>query len=668
MKRRSHRSGFISAIAVLAMIAAACSSNSGQSSTGTGSGSSSSSSSSGGSAGTSPSGTSGSGSGSATSGASGAGSGSASGSGGSTSGGGSSAQPTTLTPEQQANVNGGGTPTKGGTLKLVGNADVDHLDTAGGYYTTTNTLFRAFTRQLFTFPASTNPSKAVTVVPDVAAEMPTVANGGLSKDKKTYTIHLRQGVMWNTSPARPVTAADFVRGFKRLCNPTQSSVGAPGYYEGVIVGMTEYCQGFAKVKATVADFKNYIENHDISGIKALNDSTIQFKLVNPASDFPNILTLTFGSAAPVEYLNYLPDSAQFRQHTISDGPYYISSYTSGQSYVLKPNPAWKQSSDPVRHQYLDEIDVTLGPDEAAIQQQIAAGTADMEWDTTVPTADVPQLKATKDPRMGIYPNYDTNPFEIFNMQSPNNKGALGNVKVRQALEYAVDKTAIGKIYGGPSLNTPLNQVIPPGNVGYQKFDPYPTPNSAGDPAKCKSLLAAAGYPNGLTLKDPYRTSGKHPDVYQSIQADFAKCGVKVEGFPVKASDFYGKYLSDPTAAKQGTWDIAEPGWVPDWYGNNARSVMEPLFDGRHYGPGSTDWGAYNNDTVNKDIDTALTSTDPSEVQKAMHEADVQVMKDAAFIPFETQSTPLFHSSRVHNAIELPTTINYDITNVWLSGS
>ncbi len=639
----SRRTGVISTLAILAMIAAACSSSP-----------------------KSPSASS-SNSGTETSSVSSAGGGSSSGPTSSASST-SSAQSSSLTPEQLANVNASGSPVTGGTLKIVGNADVDHLDTAAGYYTTTYTLERAFTRQLFANPASTDPAKAISVVPDVATELPTTANGGLSADGKTYTIHLRPDVMWNTSPARPVTAQDFVLGFKRLCNPTQNSVGAPGYYEGVIVGMTEYCDAFAKVKPDVADFKTFMTTHDISGIKAVDNSTIQFTLVNPASDFPNILTLPFGSAAPVEYLNYLPDSAEFRQHTISDGPYYIASYTAGQSYTLKPNPAWKQSSDPIRHQYLSEIDVTLGPDEAAVQQQIAAGTADMEWDTTVPTADVPQLKATKDPRMGIYANYDTNPFEIFNLQSPNNGGALGKVAVRQALEYAVDKTAIGKIYGGPNLNTPLNQVIPPGNVGYKEFNLYQTPNDAGDPAKCKSLLAAAGYPNGLTLKDPYRTSGKHPDVYQSIQADFAKCGVKVEGFPVKASDFYGKYLSDPKAAKQGTWDIAEPGWVPDWYGNNARSVMEPLFDGRHYGPGSTDWGDYNNDTVNKDIDTALTSTDPAEVDKAMHEADMQVMKDAAFIPFQTQSTPLFHSSRVHNAIELPSSINYDITNVWLSGS
>lgn len=650
MRVKSRRAGVIAALAVVTMVAAACSSTSSPSE-------SSSPGNAGNTANEQPSGPSGGQSGSsAPSQPSGSQSGATT----------SETKESSLTPEQIANVNASGEPKKGGVLKLAGEADVDHLDTVAGYYTVTNTLFRAFTRQLFTTPASTDPAKATSVVPDVATELPTKDNGGLSQDGKTYTIHLRDGVKWNTDPPREVTSKDFLRGFKRLCNPTQNSVGAPGYYEGVIVGMTEYCKGFSSVKPNVAAFKDYIENHDISGITTPDDKTIVFKLENPASDFPNILTMTFGSAVPVEYLKYLPDSPEMRQHTISDGPYQITQYTPGQSYELKPNPAWSQDSDPVHHQYLDGIKITMGPDEAAVQQQIAAGTVDMEWDTTVPTANVPQLEATKDPRLGIYPNYDTNPFEVFNMQSPNNDGALGKVKVRQALEYAVDKTAIGKIYGGPDLNTPLNQVIPPGNVGYEQFNLYKTPNDAGDPAKCKQMLADAGYPNGLTLKDPYRTSGKHPDVYQSIKADFAKCGVTVKGFPVKASDFYGKYLSDPKGAKSGAWDIAEPGWVPDWYGNNARSVMEPLFDGRHYGPGSTDWGNYNNDAVNKLIDTALTSTDPDEVQQAMHKADMQVMKDAAFIPFQTQSTPLFHSSRVHNAIELPTTINYDITQIWLS--
>ena len=49
-----------------------------------------------------------------------------------------------------------------------------------------------------------------------------------------------------------------------------------------------------------------------------------------------------------------------------------------------------------------------------------------------------------------------------------------------------------------------------------------------------------------------------------------------------------------------------------------------------------------------------------------HQADEQVMKDAAFIPFQTQLTPLFRSARVHNAIFIPFSEYYDITQVWLS--
>jgi hypothetical protein len=69
----------------------------------------------------------------------------------------------------------GGTPQSGGTLKLLGSSDVDHLDTASAYYVTSYTLERAFARQLFSSPASTDIAKANTPVPDVAAELPTRA-------------------------------------------------------------------------------------------------------------------------------------------------------------------------------------------------------------------------------------------------------------------------------------------------------------------------------------------------------------------------------------------------------------------------------------------------------------------------------------------------------------
>ena len=128
---------------------------------------------------------------------------------------------------------GAGSPQTGGTLKLLGSSDVDHLDTASAYYVATYTLERAFTRQLFSYPASTDTTTADTPVADVAAEVPTQANGGVSADGRTWTIHLRPGVRWNTSPAREVTAQDFARGLERLCNPV-SPVGAPGYYENTV--------------------------------------------------------------------------------------------------------------------------------------------------------------------------------------------------------------------------------------------------------------------------------------------------------------------------------------------------------------------------------------------------------------------------------------------------
>jgi peptide/nickel transport system substrate-binding protein len=566
---------------------------------------------------------------------------------------------------KNSNVNAVGSPVKGGTLRLLGSSDVDHLDTASAYYTVSYTVERAFTRQLFSYPSSTDTDTANTLTADLATELPTKGNGGISSDGLTYTVHLRSGVMWNTSPARAVTAQDEVLGMKRLCNPTKNAVGAPGYYIGVIAGFKEYCDGFAKVKPTVTDLKAYITGHEISGVTATDKSTVQFKLVRPANDFLNILAMPFASPAPQEYLQYLPDDGKFRSHTISDGPYAITGYTANQSIVLEKNPAWKQSTDHIRHQYVDRIQITQGQDEGPVQQQIQAGTADMSWDTVVPTANVPALKSANDPRLGIFPDGGSNPFLTFNLQSPNNNGALGKVAVRRALQYAIDKVAIGKIYGGSSLNAPLDQVIPPGSVGYQQFNLYPTPGHRGDPAKCKSQLAAAGYPNGLTLKDFVRNAGKHPAVAQSVQADLKKCGVTVKLIPVSQGDYYGKYLADVNGAKAGAWDITEPGWIPDWGGNNGRTTVVPLFDGRTYGPGSTDWGDYNSPATNALIDKALTAPDVKSAGTYWHQADMQIMKDAAFVPFETQKTALFRSTRVHNAIFLPFSQNYDITQIWL---
>jgi ABC-type transport system substrate-binding protein len=120
-----------------------------------------------------------------------------------------------------------GAPHVGGTLTLIGQGDVDHLDTSSAYSGVTYTIERAYTRQLVTYPATGSTSMPTNLVPDIATQIPTTSNGGVTDGGKTYTFHIKKGVMWDAATPRQVTAADEVRGIEMLCNPV-SPTGAPG--------------------------------------------------------------------------------------------------------------------------------------------------------------------------------------------------------------------------------------------------------------------------------------------------------------------------------------------------------------------------------------------------------------------------------------------------------
>ncbi|WP_214322183.1 ABC transporter substrate-binding protein [Nonomuraea sediminis] len=563
-----------------------------------------------------------------------------------------------------------GKPVTGGTLRLVGGGDVDHLDPTSAYYTVTSGLMRGYARQLFTFGSvatEADTTKAFAPIPDIATEIPTQANGGVSADSLTYTIKLRDGVQWDTQPPRAVTASDVVRGMKRLCNPVAGS-GAPGYYTSTIKGMKEYCDAYAKAfekaKPTAAALAQFQNSHDIAGVQAKDDKTVVFTLVQPAGDFLNIMSLNFASPAPQEYDQYVPDDATFRQHVISDGPYKITSYQATKSIKLEKNPAWKQESDPIRHQYVNAVEVKMGVTEPdAVQQQMEAGTADLSWDLPVPTSAIPRLKGG-DPNFKIFPGSVTNPYLVFNLQSKNENGAMGKLKVRQAIEYAINKTAIAKVYGGADVAVAIHTAIPPGNIGYQEYNPYPTSGDQGDPAKCKQLLTEAGYPNGLNLIGAFRNAGNHPANFQSYSADLKKCGINVKGLPVRQGDYYGAFLQNPTIAKDSKWDVSAPGWIPDWYGNNGRAVAQPLFQ-TNCTPGTTNFGCYSNPKVDDLIKQALGESDQAKAAALWHQVDQTVMDDAVIVPLNNQNYPIYKSKRVKNPLYMPNWQFYDITNLWL---
>ena len=320
----------------------------------------------------------------------------------------------------------------------------------------------------------------------MATEVPTTANGGITNGGKTYTFHIKPGVDWNTSPARQVTSADFVREFKAFFNPV-SPVGNPVYYKTTIAGLTAYANAetayFAKKSnaPTAANITNFQNTHKISGITTPNTSTMQFTLIAPASDFLYMMAMPFTSARPVEYDSYVPNSLQLDQHTISDGPYQISSYIPGKSITLVRNPAWKQSTDPIRHDYVASIVTTLGVTSAETQlSDMEAGTEDLPSpDTPINPASIPSLVASKVPNFVIWPNSDTFPYIVFNLRSPDANSAMQKLLVRQAVEYGLDKAAAVKAIGGPDVASGYQHGDPAGQHRIRELQPVPGRQRAG---------------------------------------------------------------------------------------------------------------------------------------------------------------------------------------------
>ncbi len=554
-----------------------------------------------------------------------------------------------------------GEPVKGGTLNMLGSGDVDYLDQNISYYSIGNQALRMFARQLFANPAIEG--KTTTAAPDIATEIPTEGNGGISQDGLTYTIKLRQGVKWDTSPPRDVVAADVVRGVKRTCNPAQPFGGLPDF-QTLLEGFNDYCQGFAKVPANASAIAKYINDTDLPGVVAKDDYTVVFTLTHPATYFVDMLTMNAFDPAPEEILKYVPGSTKLGQNQVANGPYKIDSYDPTKSIVLSRNPAWDASTDPIRKAYVDKIVINETVSQESTQQQLQTGTAsaDMEFNNFPPPSQLPQLIASNDPNLNLGPTDSSNPYIWFNQRSPNNNKAMADVKVRQALEYAINRDNIIQVLGGPQVNTPLTHVLPKGIQGSEDFDLYPY-----DTDKAKQLLQEAGHGSGLTIKFLYNTDSEGAQkTFATVQQDLSKVGIKVTGVPSPSADLFTKYLQSPSVADNGSWDVTSSGWGPDWYGNAALSYFGPLFNGKAaFPPIGSNFGFYESSKTDALIEKASTATDLQESLDAWAAADRQVMEDAAFFPITDPKQANYHADQVNNAIYLSTIQNFDPTNVWL---
>jgi len=574
-----------------------------------------------------------------------------------------------------------GKPTSGGTLRVIAASGPNELDPVAAYNYTSYGLERGYARQLLSYP-TTSPtvasgtawSKGTTVVADMATQVPSASNGGISNNGLTYTYHIRQGVDWNSTPPRQVTAADFIREFKAFCNPSSPNP-APAYFTSTIKGFASYCnteEGHFSSKtakttpATVAAWQN---SHTIAGLSAPDSLTLQVTLIQPASDFNNIMALPFVSARPAEYDQYLPNSAQLNQHMMSDGPYQLSAVSPGKSWTLTRNPAWKQATDPLRHQYVKEIDETTGgSSDQTVLTDLQGGSQDLAAaDTQIPSQSVAGLISSHDKRLGIFPAGNDNPYLAFNLRSPNASHATSKLGVRQAIEYGVNKAEVVKIGGGPALNTITSTAIPPGSAGSQPSSLYQTPGNQGEPAKCKSLLASAGYPNGVTLNVLYATGSSATTLFQALQGNLKACGITLKSKP--DANFFTDVSNTSQTNKPGAFDIAITDWFPDWFGtDNGRTTIQPLFQ-TNCSVGTVNVGCYSNPAVDSMIKRALAASSIQAADSLWHQVDTAVMKDAAIVPLTSSKVDLYASSRVHSAtggVNFNTLLqNSDYTTIWL---
>lgn len=555
-------------------------------------------------------------------------------------------------------------PRDGGVLRLYGPGDIDHLDPAAAS-PGARAILRLLSRQLLSYQphADLRNWQSVAPVPDVAMAVPSTYNAGLGASHRSYVLHLRPQVYWDTSPPRQVTAQDFVRGFKRVAGTPARSV-ARTYLSSVIRGMAAFCDDFSAAvppTATAERFAAYQNAHEIPGVFVLDDQTLVIELLRASPDFTHMLALYGASAAPVEYDVLTPGNPESLRNLLSNGPYRVAHHLPGKQLRLEPNPAWLPESDPVRARHLDAIEITV---EAACPREIAerieAGHADLSWG-----APVRSVPADRHAQVASTLSWDLDPYLVFNIAG--GAAALGDVRVRRAIAAGVDKAAIYQLCRRRDEGVEVRiarSVVPPNNDGHQDL-PVDAHAAQGEPELARALLTEAGYPAGLALTAVYELGEPEQDVLAECAAALARAGIELRLVGLDRSDYHQlrhHRLPGPVTG----WDLMLNSTCADWHYRNGRVFLQPLFQTG----AEVNLGGFSDPEVDQSIQRALAAATeaPATALAAWHEVQRRVLEQTAVAPilFRAPITDQRRGARVRNAIAVPALgYGYDLSALWL---
>jgi peptide/nickel transport system substrate-binding protein len=537
------------------------------------------------------------------------------------------------TPQRDASANG----VRGGTLQVLTSDPEPTLDTAFFFYPP---LARAYARTLYGYNLAGPPEQKTVPVPDIASGPPQV-----SADQRTYTFRLRAGVRYAPPVDREVTAQDFITAIERLYDKTISLSG--NSYADLIAGASAFGAGKAS---------------RISGLAAPDARTLQITLVQPAPDLLSILALPMFAPVPGEYAANYAVGENYSGHVVGSGPYTPDVYIPGETVVLVRNPNWDPATDPLRKAWVDRIHVRVGVGISLIQRQIEREEADLSLNSHVPQARVAALRA--DPQRSRRVSVNTTGSLLFLVLGTNPKaGAIADVRVRQAVNYAIDKVAYRDAVAGRFAATGelASTIMAPGSLGYRHYDLYPTPGGRGDPAKARALLAAAGYPHGLTLGFATFGSGRLAAGRKPIEDSLKRAGIRLKVTTNKEWDPHFEALRNP--AKRLEHQLAQNGWILEYFGDNARQSIVAQYDSRLTDTGN--FSEYDNPAVNQIIDRALAEPDWDRRAALWAQIDQRIMRDAPLVPLLWEKASFQWASRVHGWTYDPWTTAPDLTAVWL---
>ena len=354
---------------------------------------------------------------------------------------------------------------RGGTLKLLAKAAGGSLDPQVNYTLEYWQLYRFTQDGLVTFKAAGG-DEAFKIVPDLAVAIPKPTDGG-----KTWTFQLRKGIKF--SNGKEFQPRDVLYSFERIFKVHTPTAG--GFYS-VLVG-ADKC---LKTPATCTSRRRSWSTR--------RSWTVTFHLSAPDAEWLDKLAVPHAAMLPYG----TPNKDLGTKLPPGTGAYTFTKYDPNHELLLARNPYFKEwSADAQPEGYVDKIEYTFGQTVEAQITQIENGKAD--WTLESPPADRLNEIGTKYAEQAHINTLIANWYLPMNVNLP----PFNNKLARQAVNYAVDRNAAVRIFGGPKLAVPGCQVLPAGFPARVDYCPY-TKNpgakwTAPDLAKAKALVEAVGH-------------------------------------------------------------------------------------------------------------------------------------------------------------------------------